>query len=152
AARGAQEHPADIVERLNAEPLEAASAVVAGAPPPRAPGGFFEPGLGRAGGVVWGPPPGRAGALLKGVFADRAADVFRHLEPHARDRLLAELDGETRTSLTELLAYPENTAGSIMTTEFVSVLSTWTIGETLQHIRKVERTRETIYAIYVVDP
>jgi magnesium transporter len=39
-----------------------------------------------------------------------------------------------------------------MTTEFVSVPSTWTIGETLQHIRKVERTRETIYAIYVLDP
>ena len=39
-----------------------------------------------------------------------------------------------------------------MTTEFVSVPSTLTIGETLQHIRKVERTRETIYAIYVVDP
>ena len=52
----------------------------------------------------------------------------------------------------KLLAYPENTAGSIMTTEFVSVPSTLTIGETLQHIRKVERTRETIYAIYVVDP
>src|SRR5262249_8708532 len=47
---------------------------------------------------------------------------------------------------------PENTAGSIMTTEFVSVPSTWTVGETLDYVRKVEKTRETIYAIYVLDP
>ena len=39
-----------------------------------------------------------------------------------------------------------------MTTEFVSVPSTWTVAETLHHIRRVERTRETIYAIYVLDP
>ena len=152
AARGAQEHPADIVERLNAEPLEAASAVLAALPLERAAEVFDEPGLERAEELIEVQPQERAVALLKAMSADRAADVFRHLEPHARDRLLAELDGETRTSLTELLAYPENTAGSIMTTEFVSVPSTWTIGETLQHIRKVERTRETIYAIYVVDP
>jgi magnesium transporter len=39
-----------------------------------------------------------------------------------------------------------------MTTEFVSVPSDWTVGRTLDYIRKVERTRETIYAIYIVDP
>ena len=39
-----------------------------------------------------------------------------------------------------------------MTTEFVSVPSDWTVGRTLDYIRKVERTRETVYAIYIVDP
>src|SRR3546814_17981336 len=39
-----------------------------------------------------------------------------------------------------------------MTTEFVSVPATWTVEATLQHIREVERTRETVYAIYVLDP
>ncbi|MFN5277631.1 magnesium transporter, partial [Bradyrhizobium sp.] len=42
--------------------------------------------------------------------------------------------------------------GSIMTTEFVSVPSTWTIAEVLHHIRMVERTRETVYSIFVIDP
>ena len=65
---------------------------------------------------------------------------------------LTGLDLETRTSLAKLLAYPENTAGSIMTTEFVGVPATWTVGEALRHIRMVESTRETIYAIYVLDP
>jgi magnesium transporter len=49
-------------------------------------------------------------------------------------------------------AYPQNTAGSIMTTEFVGIPATWTAGEALRHIRRVESTRETIYAIYVLDP
>ncbi len=39
-----------------------------------------------------------------------------------------------------------------MTTEFVSVPSDWSVARTLQHIREVERSRETIYAIYVIDP
>ena len=51
-----------------------------------------------------------------------------------------------------MLSFPEDTAGSLMTTEFVSVPATWTVGETLDHIRRVERTRETVYAIYVLDP
>ena len=152
AAGLAQEHAADVVERLNAEPLEAACAVLGAMPLERAAEVLDEPGLENAAVLVEAQPPERAVALLKAMSADRAADVFRHLEPPARDRLLARLDAETRTSLTQLLAYPENTAGSIMTTEFVSVPSTWTIGQTLQHIRKVESTRETIYAIYVVDP
>jgi magnesium transporter len=62
------------------------------------------------------------------------------------------LDVETRESLNQLLSYPDNTAGSIMTTEFVGVPSTWTVAETLQHVRRVESTRETVYAIYVLDP
>jgi magnesium transporter len=152
AAALAQEHAADIVERLNAESLETSSAVLLALPFERAAEVLDEPGLENAASLVAGQPCERAVALLKAMSADRAADVFRHLEPTAREPLLARLDPETRSSLTALLAYPENTAGSIMTTEFVSVPSTWTIGETLQHIRKVERTRETIYAIYVVDP
>jgi magnesium transporter len=148
----AQEHAADIVERLNAESLETSSAVLLALPYERAAEVLDEPGLENAAALVEAQPCERAVALLKAMSADRAADVFRHLEPTARGPLLARLDPETRTSLTELLAYPENTAGSIMTTEFVSVPSTWTVGETLQHIRKVERTRETIYAIYVLDP
>jgi magnesium transporter len=152
AAGLAQDHPADIVERLNAAPIEQASSVLLALPLERAAEVLDEPGLENAAALVEAQPRERAIALLKAMSADRAADVFRYLEPAAREPLLAGLDPETRSSLKALLAYPENTAGSIMTTEFVSVPSTWTIGETLEHIRRVERTRETIYAIYVVDP
>lgn len=152
AAALAQEHVADIVERLNAEPLERASAVLSAMPLERAAEVLDEPGLEAAADLVELQPSERAITLLKALSADQRADIFRHLGAPARERLLSQLDAETRTSLVQLLSYPENTAGSIMTTEFVSVPSSWTVGETLRHIRAVESTRETIYAIYVLNP
>jgi magnesium transporter len=152
AASLAQEHVADIVERLNAEPLERASAVLSAMPLERAAEVLDEPGLEAAADLVEAQPSERAIALLKALSADQRADIFRHLEATTRERLLTQLDPETRASLAQLLSYPENTAGSIMTTEFVAVPSSWSVGETLSHIRKVESTRETIYAIYVLNP
>jgi magnesium transporter len=66
--------------------------------------------------------------------------------------LLGALAPPLRATLLSILGYPEGSAASIMTTEFVSVPSDWTVGRTLDYIRKVERTRETVYAIYIVDP
>lgn len=81
-----------------------------------------------------------------------AADIVQQLEEPAKTELLAGLDDVSRGAIVGLLAYPENTAGAMMTTEFVSVPGNWTVEQTLQHIRKVERSRETVYAIYVLDP
>ena len=50
-----------------------------------------------------------------------------------------------------LMAYPQGTAGSIMTTEFVQVPQDWTVARTLEHIRATEHEHETVYAIYAVD-
>jgi Mg/Co/Ni transporter MgtE len=133
AASLVQEHVADIVERLNAEPLERASAVLSAMPLERAAEVLDEPGLEAAADLVEAQPSDRAIALLKALSADQRADIFRHLGAAARERLLSELDPETKASLIQLLAYPQNTAGSIMTTEFVSVPTTWTVGETLRH-------------------
>ena len=148
----AQDHAADIVERLNAEPLEGAAAALLAMPMELAVEVLDEPGLEHASKLLAAQPAERAIELLKAISADRRADIFRHLEAPGRDQLLAELDVETKESLNQLLAYPENTAGSIMTTEFVSVPSTWTVGQALQHIRLVESTSETVYAIYLLDP
>src|SRR5262249_15385585 len=150
AAGLAQEHPADIVERLNAEPIDTASAVLSALPLERAAEVLDEPGLERAEELIEAQPAERAAALFRAMSDDRAADIFRHLDEPVRERLFAELNLETKAAVARLLAYPENTAGSIMTTEFVSVPSTWTVGETLDYVRKVEKTRETIYAIYIM--
>jgi magnesium transporter len=148
----AREHPADIVERLNTKSIDIASAVLSALPLERAVEVFDEPGLERAEELIEAQPPERAASLFRAMSDDRAADIFRHLDEPVRERLFAQLDLETKASVARLLAYPENTAGSIMTTEFVSVPSTLTVGETLDYVRKVEKTRETIYAIYVLDP
>ncbi|MBA1734014.1 magnesium transporter, partial [Escherichia coli] len=88
-------------------------------------------------------PQDAAVSLLSGVSDDRAADIFKELVEPLRTTLLNGLNPETRNVISGLLAYPERSAGSIMTTEFVSVPANWTIAEVLHHIRMVERTRET---------
>ena len=67
-----------------------------------------------------------------------------------RPRLLARLDPATREALEFLLGFPHDTAGGIMTTEFVAVPASRTVEQVLAHLRAVARTKETIYAVYVV--
>ena len=145
-----QHHVADNVEFLNTLPDEEAAALIAQLPVERAVEILDQPEFYRAPEIIELLPPERAAALLTGMAADRAADVVHLLENPAS--LLARLDPETKASIERLLVYPPDTAGSLMTTEYVSVPSTWTVEQTLQHVRQVERTRETIYAIYVLDP
>ena len=97
-------------------------------------------------------PRDKAGRILAAMSVDRAADLLRDLTEPARSELLGLLTHGLRATLLGILGYPEDSAVAIMTTEFVSVPSDWTVGRTLEHIRKVERSRETVYAIYIVDP
>jgi len=147
-----KKYPADIVEALNGLPQEQAAAVLAHLPFDRIVEIFDEPELNDPAGLIRALPEEQAKVLLSGLSADRATDIFQQLPAPIRSRLLNLLDPETKASIESLLKYPPNTAGSLMTTEFVSVPSNWTVEQTLQHIRMVERTRETVYAIYVLDP
>lgn len=148
----AEEHVADVVEALNDYPDELGAEVLALLPLSRATDVFDMPGLDSPAELIKLLPEERAAAVLEGMSADRRADIFRLLSEPPREALLARLSPEARDAVTHLLAYPEGSAGSLMTTEFVSVLSTATVGQTLHYIRVVERTRETVYSIYVLDP
>jgi magnesium transporter len=145
-------HTADIVVHLNEEDLDTAAAVLALLPLERSIDVFDRPELTRAGELLLDLPDELAGRILKGMSDDRAADALRQLDDTDRGELLKRVDFDTAWPLKRLLAYGEGTAGSIMTTEFVSVPATYTVGETLRHIREVERSRETVYAIHVIDP
>nr|WP_307284317.1 magnesium transporter [Labrys wisconsinensis] len=146
------EHVADVVELLNEHDLEDQAHVLVHLPDERAIEVLDQPGLDDPAGLIEALPAERALTLMAGMSADRVAEVFRYMNDPPRGDLLRRLDPETRAALDRVLAYPENTAGSLMTTEFVSVPASWTVEQTLDHIRRVERTRETIYAIYVLDP
>jgi magnesium transporter len=145
------QHVADIVARLNEETLGTAVAILTQFPLERAVEVFDRPELGCAGELILELPDDLAGRVLKGMSADRATDTLRQLDGPDRTKLLTRVDFETAQSLKLLLTYPDGTAGSIMTTEFVSVPATYTAGETLRHIREVERDRETVYSIQVLD-
>jgi magnesium transporter len=95
---------------------------------------------------------GAAGELIEAMSADQRADLFRELHNTDRVRLMKRLDPATQQMLQSLLRYAPDTAGGIMTTEFVSVPSTWTVEQALRHISEVGRAKETVYAIYVTDP
>jgi magnesium transporter len=152
AQLAAKKYAADIVEALNQLDPQDAASVLARLPAERAVELFEEQELNDPAGLITQIPEEQAKAVLNGLSADRATDIFQQLPPADRTRLLSLLAPENRGPIESLLIYPPNTAGALMTTEFVSVPSTWTIGQTLQHVRVVERTRETIYAIYVLDP
>jgi magnesium transporter len=152
AASMIEERAPDIVEALNDMPPELAVAVLLHLPPDRAVEVLDQPGLEREPELVTLMPRATAVSLLAGVSADRVADIFHQVkEPHC-SALLDLLDPDTRVNIRRLLEYPKDTAGSIMTTEFASVPSTYTVRQTLDYIRHVESSRETVYAIYVLDP
>lgn len=152
AASMIEERAPDIVEALNDMPPELAVAVLLHLPPDRAIDVLDQPGLEREPELVTLMPRAAAAGLLAGVSADRVADIFHQVkEPHCSE-LLDLLDPDTRVNIRRLLEYPKDTAGSIMTTEFASVPSTYTVRQTLDYIRHVESSRETVYAIYVLDP
>lgn len=148
----ANDHVADIVEALNREPRETATELLCEVTFERLVEIFDQPELDGASELMEALPRAKAGKLLTAMSVDRAADILRELEEPARSELLGGLAPPLRATLLSILGYPEGSAASIMTTEFVSVPSDWTVGQTLDYIRKVERTRETVYAIYIVDP
>lgn len=148
----ANDHVADIVEALNSEPRELAAELLSQVPFERAVEIFDQPELDDAPELIAALPRERAGRLLAEMSADRAADVLRELSEPARSELLHAMAPALRHSLLSILGYPEGSAGSLMTTEYVSVPPDWTVARTLDYIRQVERSRETVYAIYVVDP
>ncbi|MDO8980224.1 MAG: magnesium transporter [Afipia sp.] len=146
------EHAADTVEILNTLPPSDAADVMRLLPREFAIEILDKPELDFGAEIIEALPRHVAAPLLAGMSADMAADIVQQLEEPAKTELLAGLDEVSRRAIVSLLDYPENTAGAMMTTEFVSVPSNWTVEQTLQHIRKVERTRETVYAIYLLDP
>lgn len=143
---------ADAVEFLNTLTLDRATDTLAALPLPRAVKLLEAPELHRAGPLVSRLPRVRAAALLGLMADDRATDIVLELEPAEREQLLPLIGIQARQVIQTLLNYAPDTAGALMTTEFVSVPADWTVAQTLQHIRDVERTRETVYAIYVLDP
>ena len=152
AAEMATYHVADVVEALNALSPELAASVLESMPIDRVTDILEQPGFDKPRELIERLPLDRAATIVGAMSADRRADIFRRLSEPVRVRLSTRLEPSIQSSLQRLLAYPPMSAGSIMTTEFVSMPATWTVEQALQHIREVGGARETVYALYVVDP
>src|SRR3954447_17525960 len=95
--------------------------------------------------------PERAADILEEMSPDDAADLVADLSETAREEILALMEHEEAAEVKELLRYPEDTAGGIMTTEYVAVPATLTAAQTIDRLRELEPDAETIYYVYVVD-
>jgi len=145
-------HVADAVELINNLELEKAVKIIDELDLEHAIELFDMPELSRIEEILSRLPTMRAVALMEGMSADEAADAFQAMDESTRKRLMVLLAPRTRNELKTLSIYPPTSAGALMTTEFIAVPSSWTVERVLHFIRDVERSRETVYATYVVDP
>ena len=144
--------PADIADSLRSLPPEAGAKVIAALPFDLAVQTFDEPELADLRcDLVRRMEPEAAASLIDAMSADQQADLFRELPPSDRTRLLPRLDAPTRAGLELLLRYAPDTAGGIMTTEYVALPTTFTAGQALDEIARVARGKETIYVAYVTE-
>lgn len=93
----------------------------------------------------------KAIAILNEMSADQASDVYQAMDERTRKYLFPLISPLTRAELNKLCNYPDNSAGSLMTTEFISVPSNWCVSHVLNYIREVQHTRETVYSCYIID-
>jgi magnesium transporter len=93
----------------------------------------------------------KAAELLSNMDPDDAADLLADLPKRRANRLLSLMDQEEADDVRELLGYPENSAGGIMTTEFAWVPPEVTAEEAIELLREQEPDVETVYYVYVVD-
>jgi CBS domain-containing protein/sporulation protein YlmC with PRC-barrel domain len=89
--------------------------------------------------------------VLEEMAPDEAADLLAELPQDRSQELLKLMEDDEAEDVRELLTYPEESAGGIMNTEFISVRAEWTAAETLDYLRHTAHEAETIYYLYVID-
>ncbi len=85
------------------------------------------------------------------LFVDDAVDIIEEMPANVVKRILRHTDPETRNSINEILRYPKDSAGSIMTTEYVTLRPNMTVSESFDKIRRTGVDKETIYTCYVTN-
>src|SRR4029077_15015768 len=88
---------------------------------------------------------------LEEMEPDEAADLLADLPEERREQLISKMDSEEAEDVEELLSYEEDSAGGLMTTEYVAVPVSLTAQQTIDRLRELEPDAESIYYVYVVD-
>ena len=89
--------------------------------------------------------------VMEEMYVDDTVDVLEEMPANVVDRLLLATDEETRTKINALLQYPEDSAGSIMNVEYISLRREMTVADAILKIRQVGINKETIYTCYVTE-
>ncbi|MDU1912289.1 magnesium transporter [Fusobacterium sp.] len=89
--------------------------------------------------------------IIDEMFIDDTVDFIEEMPANIVDKILQNTSSDTRKLINQFLKYPENSAGSVMTVEYVSLKSDMNIGQALNHIKKVGIDNETIDICYIID-
>ncbi len=89
--------------------------------------------------------------VLDELYIDDTVDIIEEMPANVVKRILKHTDAESRQSINQILNYPKDSAGSIMTTEFIDLKSTMTVEDAFTRIRRIAIDKETIYTCYVID-
>lgn len=95
--------------------------------------------------------PKRAAFVLAKLATDELVDYFKLLPRKEAKKLLATLDDEKKSEVLKFIQYEDDTAGGLMTTEIVKGNPNWTVGETIDHVKKVSKHFRSINFIYIVN-
>ncbi len=95
--------------------------------------------------------PARAADILEEMSPDDAADLIADLSEESKAEILPLMERDEADEVQELLGYPEDTAGGIMTNAYVAIPANLTASQTIDRLRELEPDAETIYYVYVVD-
>ncbi len=90
-------------------------------------------------------------AVMDEMYVDDAVDIIEEMPANVVRRILKQADPEMRLQINEILKYPDDSAGSIMTTEYVNLRKDMTVEESFSLIRSTGEDKETIYTCYVTD-
>ncbi len=93
-----------------------------------------------------------AGLILDNLNADDAADLIDEMPANVVKKLLATADPETRRDINHLLQYPDDSAGSIMTVEFMDFKEGYTVDQSLRKIRQEELTKDDQHLLHSQSP
>lgn len=89
--------------------------------------------------------------VLDELFMDDTVDIIEEMPANIAKRILKQTDSNTRKKINQILAYPDDSAGSIMTTEYIDLKKDMTVDEAIDRIRTIGLETETIYTCYVID-
>ena len=89
--------------------------------------------------------------IIEELYVDDAVDMLEELPANVVKRVLKNATSETRTLINQYLQYPENSAGSIMTAEFIDLRASMKVKDAIEHIRHTGDDSEAIYTCYVID-
>jgi magnesium transporter len=151
AAAVADLHPADLAELLDDLPREDRLVLFEVLPPDQAAGVLAELKGETLRLILHQASLSKLGPQLDRVPGDEVVFLLEHVSQRRREALLAKMSPRDAAEAKRLLRYEPGTAGRLMTEKFAKVRPEWTVGEALEHLKKIDPEVETIQTIYAVD-